>query len=436
MTSQAEDVLLVSLTDTDRIEELIRIGLDQEAIPTPLLRPVTAWAVERYFRSGMKTAPTRAALLETWGKQLANEGIELPSEDEDTDPTEWAVDTLKSNYVHFKYQEFQKASAIAVAEADTPDRVRVLSEQANELFTLSTRMQPKHMQMDGHLGFQAALSSYRIREEEGHQVRGMTFGLDMVDRHTYGIHPGELAIIAAGPKTGKSFFLDRVALHEARQGRRTVLYTLENSVEMTYNRIVCLACHVDARAWARGTCEPEEVERVEAFLADEAPALKEHLQVITPGEAERTMGAMVRQAQMFGADSILVDQLTFVEPPDPRKARHEQLRDIMHEAKLLLTTGAKPMPMLLAHQINREGVKLAAKSGFLEMHMLAEGSEVERTADWVFGLYQSPQERKLLQSTLQVLAARREDLNAWQLSWAVQQGFIGVIGEKTLEEQA
>jgi hypothetical protein len=73
-------------------------------------------------------------------------------------------------------------------------------------------------------------------------------------------------------------------------------------------------------------------------------------------------------------------------------------------------------------------VKAAQKAGFLEMHHLAEGSEVERTADWVFGLYQSSVHRQVHQALLQTLAARREDTASWELIWNVQEGLVDVAG--------
>jgi hypothetical protein len=76
-----------------------------------------------------------------------------------------------------------------------------------------------------------------------------------------------------------------------------------------------------------------------------------------------------------------------------------------------------PLACLLAHQINREGVKKAEQNDSLEMWMMAESSEVERTADWVFGLYASKMEMIGGMAKLQILAARRETLKSWRITW-------------------
>lgn len=90
------------------------------------------------------------------------------------------------------------------------------------------------------------------------------------------------------------------------------------------------------------------------------------------------------------------------------------------------------MPCILAHQINREGVKAAEKTGKFEMYMLAEGAEVERASDWVFSLYQSNMQREVFQATFQILASRREDVKAWEMDWRTPQGIINAMREAIL----
>jgi replicative DNA helicase len=430
MSSTAEDVLYLSLTDTDALETLAKRGLDLECIPTEEMRQVVSWALDRFFESGRVQAPSRAALLATWQQEIDDAGIELLAEDEEADQIEWAISQLAAQYVHYEYQTFLKASGTTMAQTPAPDKVAMLAVQANELFSLSLRMQPRHLQAEGLTGFRDSLARYEVRAIEGHQTRGMTFDLDQVDEHTYGIHDGELAVIAGGPKTGKSFFVSRTALKEWRLHKNEIvtLFTMENAVDMTLDRMVCQELGIDSRNYQRGKCADHEIERVRAFNDEHKDDIKNRLNIIMPEQGNRTMSAMVRQAQMLGTTRLFIDQLTFVEHADPgRKARNEIIRDLMHELKVLISTGKTPMPCLIAHQINREGMKAAAKSGFLAMEMLAEGSEVERTADWVFGLYQSSEERIQTMAKLQILAARREDLNAWQLLWQPSNGAVTVI---------
>jgi replicative DNA helicase len=246
----------------------------------------------------------------------------------------------------------------------------------------------------------------------------MTFGMDLVDTHTYGIHEGEMAVLAAGPKVGKSTALGRIALNEwAVRGRNVVLVTLENSVEMTLDRLVCFHLGLNPRGWQRGELPPAAAEKVQEFIEDVMPTMAGSLHVIQSSRGSRTPEMMVREAKLLGAQSVLIDQLTHVEHPNPgRMPRHEQFNENIHEFADLCRDG-DPIALLLAHQINRAGVESSKKLNYLEMHHLAESAGVERAADWVFGLHQSPDERIDGVAKFQIMAARREDVNNWEITW-------------------
>jgi hypothetical protein len=145
--------------------------------------------------------------------------------------------------------------------------------------------------------------------------------------------------------------------------------------------------------------------------------------------------AMVREAHIREADSLAIDQLTFIESAPVKGARpprHEAVRDIMHELKVAISGGPRKLPCLLAHQVNREGMKAADKTGHLEMWMLAESSEVERTVDWAFGMYRSIDDRMTQSATLQTLAARREDVASWRMAYDPSIGLMRTIREITV----
>jgi len=65
------------------------------------------------------------------------------------------------------------------------------------------------------------------------------------------------------------------------------------------------------------------------------------------------------------------------------------------------------------------------------MYHLAESAEVERTADWVFGLWQDEVMKQGGVAYLQTLASRRADQIHWQLGWEPWRGFIEVQADVT-----
>jgi hypothetical protein len=416
-TTRSEDTLYSSLTDVDALEQIFQIGLNLKAIPTPPMRDVVQWALDYFDRSGQSKAPSREALMETWKEVIEDAEVMIADVDVQQDDVTWAIDALHAHYALYEFQVWQKEAASALHESSTTERLNVLELEVHKLNELVLSLRDKTQEVEGMDGFQRSLADYHRRAETSQTHRGMAFGIDEIDEYTYGIHEAELAVLAAGPKTGKSVTLGFVLLQEWKRGRRATYYTLENTVKMSYDRLVCIHLGVDHDRYRRGLCIPDEVERVQTFISERGDELRDCIRIVQPQRGNRTVQWITRHARSLGTESLLVDQLTFMEASHRSLRGPDKITDIMHDLKDAIG-GRSPMSCLLAHQINREGMKEAKKNGLLEMWMLAEGSEVERTADWVFSLYASEDERRAQMIKWQTLATRRGSSNlSWRVAW-------------------
>lgn len=437
MSALGERTLMQHLVDLDSITVLVDQGLPAECIPTEPFRDIVTWVVDYYFDGGRMTAPSLEALRgvsinkTTFGEIL--DDYEIPMEEEPEDSVEWAIEDLKGTFVMKEGQAFTRTLATDLANAETGERIAVIDAAATDLTLLAIGLKPKRSRVDVREAGADALLRYEAREATRADFRGMQLGLDAIDKHTYGIHDGELAVLAAPPKTGKSYGLAWAALAEHKAGRSVVLNTLENSVEMTVDRLACLACGVDSDRWQRGLCVPEEVEAVREWV-EEMKAWDIPLWVLQPDLGQRSFEHMVREATLLEADSLMIDQLTFVEVErrDDRRSTQKQIGDALHRLKGMISTGHHRMPCYLAHQINRDGQKAAEKVGRLEMYHLAEASEIERTCDWVFGMYASKDQEIARRVMFQTLATRRASKKHWELGWEPEAGLIEVRQEITL----
>jgi hypothetical protein len=430
MSTKGLNTLLQHLIDPDSLKVLAAANVTDDMIPLEAVRPIVHWALDYYQTSGLVAAPSLEALRSTPVDQTTFghilDDFEVPMAEEPTDTIEWAIEDLQADWVYAEAQRFQRQFATDMAKVVGSQRVEVVASYASELVAMAMTLEDRSTHVDVREGLGARLLAYEERAALGGDIIGARLGLDRIDHHVGGIQPGELAVVAAGPKTGKSFALVWAALAEHRAGRTAVLYTLENSVAMTLDRIACLATGVDGARWQRGASSPDEVAAVRAWI-EEMASSPAPLWVMQPDLGKRSFESMVIEARLRGADTVLIDQLTFVElTADGRKPRTERIGEGLHTLKGMLSTGHHRMPCLLAHQVNREGVKAANKNGWLEMHHMAESAEVERTADMVFALYQSADERAVQQVKFQMLAARRVDLRNWQLNWQLGNGNISV----------
>lgn len=424
--SHAEDVLYANLTDVESIESIANEDLDLSIIPNEFGRTLVQWCVEYFFTSGKTRAPSLELIHATWGHRLNDAGISL-GDGTETDTVRSALHTLRDQYLHFQHQRHLAEMAREMSEADPIDRHRILNEHAQKLFTLVDSTSSKAAETEAKTSVGDQLASYITRQQEGLSYEGMSLGIPEIDEHIYGIHPGEILVFAAISGAGKSWAAAYSAIKEWRAGRDVVLFTLENTVEDTWDRVICIAAGIDYGRWQRGTCNEGELMRAHMFL-EEVETKQSRLHVISPDPHKRTPTAVIQKAFLLDVDSVIIDQLTFMEHPSPgRKPRHEVVRDIMRELAVLITTGSKHLPVILLHQINRDGYRHAMSTGKLEMIHLAEGAEVERTATFVLGLLRSKDQVASGEATIQMLKARRVPLQAWELTWEPQVGFIRVI---------
>ena len=431
MTNESE--FYKHLTNIDSMEQIVGSGLSPEVLPTEAIRPVYEYALDYYFASGKTRVISATSLLSyevsagrTMLDLLADADIALE------EPEESIADILmklQGQYILTQTHLINRSLVTNMAAAPIDKRSEVLQEGSTAIIRLLTRLAPPRAHVDAREGIADRLRAYEARTL-GHS-EGMLFGVPQIDEHMGGTHPGELTVLGAFTGLGKSFLVDRVALREHERGKTVALFTLENSIDMTQDRIACVACSVDAAKWDRGQCDPTEVDMVRTW-ADKMKDSPTPLHILQPPKEGRTVEAMMRQAQVVDADAVIIDQLSHIYygKSGRNQPRNEVVRDIVQELKVQASTGLVAMPVLLVVQINRTGKTTADKRGWYELPDLAESSEVEKSADAVFTMYQSNDMRKTHRALIQVLKGRRFDIKWWDVEWRPGFGHLKVRSER------
>lgn len=434
----AEEALYAHLTDPDSLDVIIREGFTTEAtlevIPSELGRTLVTWCIDYYFQNDRKVAPTKEAIMYTWGSQL--EPLDISINDEyEGDSVQWAIDQLRADYVDYRAGEFAKSLASEIRQTDPPKRADKFQELSQRMHAIGQSIISRKNEMEGVEGLEDALKRYRERLEHDHKYEGITFGLPEIDDHTLGIHPGELGIFCGTSGGGKSWMAGLVTLEEFKRGRKPILFTLENDVEMTYDRLACLFCRIDYGDWQRSEVEDGDMKRVEAFLdlMKESPIRPI---ICQPDETEATGLSMVRRAIIEDCDSILIDQLTHIEPIAGSKARqrNEVVAEIVKDLYKQIKRGERKIPCLLFHQISRKGRENARKTGHYQMEDLGEATQVENAADLIVAIYQAPDDVIAEWAQLQMLKGRRVPLKDWQVEWRPHVGDVRVRKEMDADE--
>jgi hypothetical protein len=434
--NQAEAVLYAHTTEAASLEYLAREGfgspVSRVVIPTEVGREIVGWCLDYYFASGRKVAPSKEAILTSWGDQMEAVGVEI-EDDTETDTVAWAVETLRDEYARWQTESLIKEIAKEVAAADPGRKVDAVLSSAGRFYSLGQSLVSRRQESLAGSLLDDALTRHAEIAASGQTTKGLTFGLPEIDEHLYGVHPGEMAMLVAYSGGGKSWMALMAMLAEWRRGRRSVLFTLENDLPMTGDRLACLQAHVSYADWQRGMTDDVGLKRVMEFKgAYEASTCQPIVIMPQPGEADPV--SLLRKARMLGADSVIIDQLSHIEavPGQRAHARHEVVGAIARTLSMEII-GEDPIPLVVMHQINKEGAQSARKTGRYELEHLADSSEAFKAAKHVHAIYQSDTMKGGSVAQWQTLKFTRGISKDFDLHWNLGTGDIRVIGEARRE---
>ena len=426
----AEETFYRHLPFVESMAQIMRMDVDAVVLPTELMHPVWHWAKEYYLASGMTMAPSAQAMLEQWGRTFADVQfrLDLPS-----DSITWAVEKLNSMHVYAESVNIQRDMARSIANASDAARPDEVVAFANRLNRLARIAQSSTDRVDVSTALPRINATLHDRLTND-ATRGITFGtnqgtqrsMGLIDFHTRGIQPGELGVLVAPTKVGKSWMVIQAAISCIERGVPVSLFTLENNTTMTLDRIACFACHVNYTDWQDGVITVDQHDQVREWIETIPPDM---FHVISPSRGSRTFESLIANARSYGSKAVMIDQLSFVHYDGDQTNKHHQYGEMLHDLKDEIQIHPA-LSVLLTHQINREGTDLSRNQGELSMTHIADASEIERTADWVFGLHGTADEMLTGLRRFDVLAVRRKATQKWQLDWSPEIGLIDVIGPR------
>ena len=219
-------------------------------------------------------------------------------------------------------------------------------------------------------------------KRSGEWRRGLPTGLVDFDRQLGGLFPGELVVLAARPRMGKTSLGIQVMAHNAPRGRGVLFVSLEMSATELTTRMLCARAGVDSNSLRTGNLEGGDLTALEqqaaefrgaAFWIIDRPSL-------TTADIRREARRLHRRS---GLALLIVDYLGRVTPADVRVKRYEQVGQISGDLKRL--SRELEIPVLLLAQLNREVEGTADHRPRLSH--LRESGETEQDADVVAFLH-------------------------------------------------
>lgn len=410
-----ERKLLSCLTDPDEIAKVWEAGLSSEVFEEPIYRAAYDFVIAYWLDNQMAKAPT-AFVIEH----------ELPGLKLDTDVEEsvtWLADKLQQRYVTNQLQEMLREAATTSVEDPHATLAKLHATAYDTAEAVAPRITRSTM-----TNIDERRRRYDQRAQSVNGI-GLPFGLAELDEHTGGLMPGELGVIGAYSKVGKSFFLVMVAAALRKAGYTPIVFTLEMSIAEIEDRIDAMFSGVSYNRLSHSDLHFDEDKQLRA--AQEALAEMGGILVESPEEGQRTVPALINRARHAGADYVIIDQLSHMEPGFRTRDLKEHHGAIMKQLSTELSRPGKELPCLLAVQLNRDSLN---PNEPLAMKHFANAAEVEREADLLLALSRSKEERINRVMRLHMLGARRSDIRHWLLKWdLIDRTHIEVLKEITEE---
>ena len=225
--------------------------------------------------------------------------------------------------------------------------------------------------------------------------------------------------------THNTWFAAKTALEAARQGWNVYFASLELDPYDIGRRTELLHVNRDqivvpVDKFLKGIEMPRYVQALDR-ARDEIGGLPGKLVIDQPPMPERTPSALIQNAKMCGCNFVVIDQLQFVKKNPKIQSLYEQTADCIYTLKNLIASPSdnQKMPVLLLHQMTREGVK-NAKDGIGTAQDIAHSSVVEQLADVIWALGCTEEEENISVMKLVTLKTRRYGRMGYKLRWELK----------------
>lgn len=379
------------LTDQDALAKMYALGLRSVHFERTDTRDVWEFAVQYWKDSSFQKAPTEQVIYEKFPE------IDLGRSDESAT---FIVQELKRQYTIRKVKE----SVRNLAQLTLTEPMRAVEDFSSDMWRIRSKNRERSNSTDLVDDIQERRRRYAERAQKADQgILGESIGFDEIDAVSGGLMPGELAILAAPPKTGKSWHGLQIVKRAMERGRRSIYFTLEMPTGDMSDRLESLISGVSYDRYSKGRLSTSEI----ADLHETQDRLKDMGSVLItkPRFGERTVESIIAMSRDFEADIIVIDQLSFMEASRQSGSRWDDVSRMVLDLKSAISEDEDwQIPVVLISQFNREGAKAGDSASISQLGMT---SELERTSDMVMSLSQTREQKANSVMTFQILASRR-----------------------------
>jgi replicative DNA helicase len=253
---------------------------------------------------------------------------------------------------------------------------------------------------------------------------GLPTGFPTMDEATSGLQKGQLIVIVAPPKTGKSTLALQIAINAQLQGHTPLFYSFEMSNSEQVSRYYAMRSRISHKRLMTGTLTPEE-ETTYYRIVEGLPNYKDKFWFIDSSGGQ-TVSAIASKIQNKNPDIVFIDGTYLMIDEQTNESNTPQaLTNITRSLKRLAQKIQKPIV------ISTQVLNWKMKKGQVTADAIGYSSSFHQDADVIFGLQR---EDEAVDDTrlLRVIASRNGGLSEVSLVWDWNTGHFREISDEDL----
>ena len=238
---------------------------------------------------------------------------------------------------------------------------------------------------------------------------GLPTGFRTMDDATSGLQPGQLIVIVAPPKTGKSTLALQIAINCHLAGKVPMFMSFEMSNAEQVSRYFAMRARISHRRLMTGTLNPDEESRY--YTKAENTELMDDKFWFVDSANGQTVSAVASKIQSKNPDIIFIDgTYLMIDELGADAGTPQAITNITRSLKRLAQKVNKPIV------ISTQALTWKMKKGQVSADSIGYSSSFHQDADVIFGL-QREDENVDDTRLLRVIASRNGGLSEVSLLW-------------------
>jgi replicative DNA helicase len=258
-----------------------------------------------------------------------------------------------------------------------------------------------------------AIAEYEHRKNNP-GLLGIPTGFPTMDEVTSGLQPGQLIVIIAPPKTGKSTLALQMAITAHMEGKVPMFYSFEMSNAEQKSRYYAMRARVSHRRLMTGSLSPEEEARYYGKVQS-IQNMRDKFWFVDSSSGQ-TVSGIASKIQSKNPDIVFIDGTYLMIDEQTNESNTPQaLTNITRSLKRLAQKINKPIV------ISTQVLTWKMKKGSVSADAIGYSSSFHQDADVIFGLQR---EDEAVDDTrlLKVVASRNSGLKDVSLNWSWETG--------------